>query len=327
MPVAHTPLIAHTMQWLSGAGVSRITVCSNDSWRVGRDLLHHAGLPSVHVTHYIDGAPRGAAGCVRDAADQFGGERFVVCDGTILPDCDLGAILKHHEQSRAVLTVVVTRERQIQDGQAQRLGPVGIYVVERSALEDVPTNGYQDLKEMLVPRLYARGAAVTTCLVRHTCLRVVGVESYLKMCATAAVRLARQKMIWPGYQRVGDAYLHESADVDATDRLVGPVLVGPGTRIERGVTVVGPTTIGRDCLIRSSAVICSSVLWDGCMVDERAVVDHAVASDGAHVPAGQRLDHTLLPGDRSAAPRPKNLGEPLTLGRAPAAEILRGTTR
>jgi NDP-sugar pyrophosphorylase family protein len=296
MPVAHTPLICHMLRWLALGGVRNATICTNETWRLSRSLLNSTAGPNMRVSYYVDIAPRGAAGCVRDAAAQFGGQRFIVCDGTILPDCDLDALLQHHLASRADMTVAVTRERLPQDGLAQRLSPCGIYVLEQSVLAEIPPRGFQDLKEMLLPRLYGRGANVSTFLLRRPCPRVVGLNSYLSVCATTSIQLASASASWPGYRRVGSAFVHESAVVEAPDRLIGPVLVGAETHIAADASVVGPTTIGAQCRVQRAAVVCASVLWDDCEVGPRAVVDHAVLADGARVPSGRRVDHAVLPG-------------------------------
>lgn len=301
MPVAHSPLVCHTLLWLARHGIGKITVCTNEAWRLGRSLLARAASTSEDVTYFIDAAPRGTAGCVRDAAEQFGGERFLVCDGTILPDMDLVPLLRHHDHSGAGLTVVVTGERVQRDGVAQRLSPVGVYILDRAILAEVPEKGFQDLKEMLLPKLYARNIKVTTYLAPRACPRVIGLNSYLALCAAAALRLAAQSNPWPGYRRHEDSFIHESARVENPEHLVGPVLVGAETHIASDVSIIGPATIGARCTIESQAVICSSVLWDLCRVGRRAVVDHAVLADGARLTGGRRIDHTLLPGDPDAA--------------------------
>lgn len=311
MPVAHWPLVCHTLLWLTRHGIRDITVCTNEAWRLGTRMLAHAAAALEDVTYFIDCAPRGTAGCIRDAAEQFGGQRFLVCDGTILPDIDLAPLLAEHERSKAQVTVVVTPDRNGRDGLAQRLSPVGIYVLEREVLDCVPASGFRDLKEMLLPKLYTSNVPVATYQVPHPCPRVIGLNSYLALCAEAAIRLAKQNSEWPGYCRRGEAYIHQSARVDGRARLIGPVLVGAESRISADATIIGPVTIGAHCTIEAEAAVSSSVIWDWCVVGRRSIVDCCVLADGAQLPAGRRINHILLPGtvarnDTNGAARKKS---------------------
>ena len=293
MPIAHTPLVGHTLRWFADAGISDITICTNEGWRVGPGLLADPALRGLQITYYSDLAPRGAAGCLRDAGMLFGGDRFVCCDGTILPDVDPVEFIQHHLNRKAALTVGVSADEATEPGAARRGRPLGIYVVESDSLAEVPENGYQDLKEMLVPRLHQKSLIVTTYLADRPCARLSDMQSYLAICADAAVRLARLNVRWDGYRRVSQSQVHETAQVHNPQKLIGPVLIGPGTTIGPDVTIVGPTTIGGGCSVERGAVICSSVIWDRCKILERAVVDHAVVTDGAVIAANVRVDHTL----------------------------------
>ncbi|MGE3182521.1 MAG: sugar phosphate nucleotidyltransferase [Phycisphaerae bacterium] len=296
MPVAHVPLICHTINWLAETDVTDVTICTHESWRVRPTMLQPALRDKVRLTHYVDASPRGTAGCVRDAVEQYGGDRVVVCDGTILPEQNLAAILQHHIDNAAALTVVVAADGRPRQDIAARSRPVGIYVIDRSAIELIPTTGYQDLKEMLIPRLYASGLHTTTWKTQRSALRLHDMNSYLVMSADAATRISKSKSDWSGYNRLGDSLVHASARVGARASLIGPVLIGPNTVIDEAVTIVGPTTIGADCRVESTAVICASVLWDRCRAGRRSVIDHALVIDDGQVPAGTRVDHAIFGG-------------------------------
>ena len=55
--------------------------------------------------------PRGAAGCVRDAADGDDSETYVVTDGAAVPNgVNLPELLERHRASGAQATVVVYSE-------------------------------------------------------------------------------------------------------------------------------------------------------------------------------------------------------------------------
>ncbi len=99
-----------------------------------------------------------------------------------------------------------------------------------------------------------------------------------------------------GYRKAGQAYIHETAEVADTARLVGSIVVGPRCRIEDGATIVGSTTVGMGCRIGADAVVSRTALWTGCRVEPWAIVDHCILVHGAVVPsAGEVRDLVCLP--------------------------------
>ncbi len=294
MPVGHLPLIGHILGWLRDAGIADVTICANSDSRQLRQTLTERASPGIELDYYEDWTPRGPAGCIRDAASQAAAERFVVVEGTILPECDLRAVLEEHARSNAAMTIVAARDPDNMNGSETRLVPVGIYVLDRSVLEHIPETGYQDVKEVLLPRLHEQGMHVRTHTLPMPCPRVTDATSYLAVNAWVLERLMRDSRTLPGYRRIGRSIVHESARVSSPDGLVGTVLIGPGTTIAPGATLVGPTTIGAQCVIERGAVVCNSVLWDGCWIERGAAVNNCVLGDAVHVEAETILLHTTL---------------------------------
>ncbi len=291
-PVAHVPLLAHTLEWLAAGGITETTICANSSWKQTRHAL--AAEQHAMLTYFVDAAPRGAAGCIRDALEQFGGRRALVVEGTILPNCDLAAVMQTHIDHNAMLTVVASPAPfGSTGGLTERYVPGGLYVVEGDVIDCIEPNGFQDIKEMLIPRLHKDGHTVAIHELGDVLPRVTNMSSYLTLNAVQCRQLTTGTYCPPGYKRVGDSLIHETARVSSSDRLIGPVLLGPETVVARDVTIVGPTVVGRECLIQSEAVVCASVVWNECYLGEHSVVDHAVLGDRAVVAPRHRVDHTF----------------------------------
>jgi len=293
MPVAYTPLICHVLGWLRNASIARATICANSASLPMRQTLADGAALGIDLDYYEDWAPRGPAGCIRDAASEVPAERVVATDGTILPECDLGAVLEGHGRSGAAMTIVATRDPDTSNGARERLIPAGIYVLDHAVLKHVPQTGYQDIKEVLLPRLHKQGVRVRTHVLPAPCPRITDAESYLMLNARALERLLHESRALSGYRRMGQAMVHESVRIPSPDALVGTLLIGPGTTIAPDATLVGPATIGAECVIESGAVVCGSVLWDGCRVGRGAAVNHCVLADGGYVEAEAILFHAV----------------------------------
>jgi lipopolysaccharide/colanic/teichoic acid biosynthesis glycosyltransferase/acetyltransferase-like isoleucine patch superfamily enzyme len=86
-----------------------------------------------------------------------------------------------------------------------------------------------------------------------------------------------------------------AARIDPSARLVGPVQVEPGAVVEAGATVVGPALLGRGSRIGSGAVVAQALVAPGVHVPEGAVVRHRVVQRGTF--DGASSAHALLQDD------------------------------
>lgn len=293
LPVSNRQLIAYAIDWLRGGRVEAVSVCGNSHTGTIRDLLDQRTLSSGELEFYADFMPRGPAGCVRDAMRRRLDESVVVVDGTIVPCVDIDDLLRSHARSGAVMTVVVTRH----SGESTRpqLVPAGIYVLEPAALACIAPKGYQDIKEELIPAMYERGLAVQTYEASCSSPRVAGPDSYLSVNDWMVTRGGARD----GYVgHPGGALVHETAAIHAGVRMIGPVVIGPQSTVERDVLIVGPTSIGAKTTICSGAVLCRSAVWDGCRIGAGARVDRSIVTHGATVPVGGAVRNAVHVDDR-----------------------------
>jgi len=287
-PIANSPLIAHVLSWLNDSGIASASVCGNSYTTAVRQSLTN-GLADRHVPtglkldYYEDWSPRGPAGCIRDAGFGNDCETLVVVEGCMIPQIDVGRLVQSHWQSGAALTVVVSNERKRNLARTEGLTPTGLYVFSREVLSQIPSTGYQDIKEALIPELYRQGLAVVTHWISNPAPRVWSVESYLavngwmlNVFATDAGGMNACGL--RDYRKVGDSGIHATAEVDPSARLIGPVMVGEGSRIGRRVTLVGPTSIGPNCTIGDDAVIGRSSIWDECRIGRGTVLDRCIVT-------------------------------------------------
>ncbi len=296
LPVVGRPLVWYVLDWLERSGIRQVSICANSDTNRFRECLGNGTLQNLQLQYYADFMPRGPAGCVKDAAAAFA-DTLVVVEASVAVHIDLAALLEAHRHAQAALTVVVTQAA------SAAAEPVGVYVLSRSALACIPAKGYQDIKEMLIPRLHSQGQVVVAYPVDgRQNLRVRDAASYLAAGSWALEGPAPAWVAPGGYRQIGQAYVHETAHLADTARLVGPVVVGPRCQIEQGATIVGSSSLGSDCRIGADAVVSRSALWTGCQVQAGAIVDHCVLLAGAIVEsAGVMRDTVCLPQDAASA--------------------------
>mgnify|MGYP000190006241 CR=1 FL=1 len=299
LPVAGRPLICAALEWLRSANVRQVVICANSASRAVRRVFGDGSALGLELSYYEDWTPRGPAGCVRDAAWGSVAARFLVVEGTSWPTGDARRLLEEHVGSRAALTVVASRNEQCNLGDDQLLVPTGTYVVEREVLMHVPPTGYQDLKEVLLPRLHERDLLTRVHRAAPAGPRPVHADGYWALNAWVLDRYLREATPALGYRRSGQVELHDTAQVAPTARLLGPVRIGPRTRIEAGAIVEGPGVLGADGVVSSNAVVRTSVLWNDWRVESGALVEHCVLADGARAEPSCELRGLVLGGSRA----------------------------
>jgi mannose-1-phosphate guanylyltransferase/phosphomannomutase len=290
LPVGQAPLIVHVLRSLERAAVSQATICANGATPSLKAHFAQSPFAGVNISFYEDGSPRGAAGCVFDAARSTDAETLIVTDCSVLPDLCYEKLLAQHRDTGAALTIVVTRDERA--GAKAALNPTGLYVIERRVLHYVGAQGYQDIKESLVPQLHRAGETIATFETEPGCPTVLNAHSYLDANRWMTSRVATGQAALGNsrdYRRSGDVVAHVSARIDESASLVGPVIVGADVRIEAGAVVIGPTTIGDGSVIRARAVVSRSVIWSGTEIGADALVDQSIVADNTVIPDGSQL--------------------------------------
>jgi len=283
MHVAHVPVMAYGLRWFYGEGVRDVTICVNQGSPMIRRTFMNGESFGMNVDYYEDGIPRGPAGCVLGASGKRKRSIYVVTEGALIPRISLAKLVESHIESRACLTVVVEADKGIGKETCSFWSPVGIYVFSRPALTYIREKGYQDIKEGLIPQLYAKGEKVGTYAAEASCFRVTDPESYLRANEWALGQMDRHHKAVAQYRRRDESFIHLSAKVPETVKLIGPVLIGERTVLEGNLTIVGPTSIGSDCVIESGSIISRSVIWDRCRIGSESFVDQCVVTNDVRV--------------------------------------------
>ena len=291
LPVANVPLVRYTLGWLKRGGIRDVVICVNEAARVLRQQLGDGDEGGLRLHYYVDRMPRGPGGCLRDAGELVDAEDYVVVEGSILPTVDLAALLTAHREAGVLATLAV------QDGDhgagPAPLGhvgsPMGVHVFAQAALEHVSPGSYQDIKETLLQRLLRGSRAVAVFPTSEPSPRISDLATYLAVQAWALERARHAGERHAEYTWNGDTALHPTARLSASARVVGPAMVGAGTRIADRTLLVGPVVVGRECLLADGVLVTNSVIWDRAELESGSRVDGCLVAAGATVPRKSSL--------------------------------------
>jgi mannose-1-phosphate guanylyltransferase len=317
LPFCGQPFLAGVIARLAAVGVERVLLV------VGADPAPFAVLEpyaedlGIRLEAVPEPTPLDTAGGVRSALDRVSGT-FLVLNGDILTDVDLGAAIAAHEASGAVATLVLTRVEDtssfgvcVREGTritafVEKPAPgtlpgqdavnAGTYVLEPAALRSFP-EGRLSFERQVFPGLVAEGRHVEGFVSDAVWADLGTPERYL-----AGHRLALDgDLSWPSVAALADAgngvRIAADVEVDARARLIGPVLVQPGVRIAAGARVGPHVVLGSGSHVGEGAYVRDSVLADGVRIGAGVVAHGLLAGPDARVASGTVLGRDVVLGD------------------------------
>lgn len=178
-PLLGRPMLEHIVRLLKKHGFTDI--CAALKYRaedIERAFGDGAAL-GVHMQYRVEREALGTAGGVKNCADFYGDEDFLVISGDAACDLDLSRLMREHRESDAAATLALHRSREplsyglaVTDGDGDvrcfiekpqwsrvvtDLVNTGIYILSPRAMALVPEGRPFDFAKELFPLLLARG--------------------------------------------------------------------------------------------------------------------------------------------------------------------------
>jgi mannose-1-phosphate guanylyltransferase len=318
VPLAGRPFITFMIEWLRGHGVDDVILsCGFLADGVRRVLGDGEGL-GVRLRYVEEPTPLGTGGALRFAGDLLD-ERFLMLNGDVLTDIDIGAQIAQHERTGARATIALIAvedpsayglvrlntdcsvseflEKPSPDEIDTNLINAGAYVLEHSLLDEMPPPGTNiSIERDVFTALVGRG------------LYGFEAEGYWLDIGTPERYLQGTFDILEGNVRTGldaEDAVGDGAQIDG--RIVAPARVGPRASVAGGAIVGGRTVLGPDVTVGAGAHIEGSVVMAGssigagshvsasiigprCSVGERCHIERGVVlGEGVRIGAGNTL--------------------------------------
>ena len=331
------PFLRFMIDWLATHGVDEVIVASGFGADELRAALGDGGDGGPSIAYVTEEEPLGTGGPLRLAADEGAlEERFVVLNGDVLTDLDLGDLMRAHESSEAVASLALYP---VDDPTAYGLvrrtggpeGPgaapeaptgvvqeflekpdpdaidtdeisAGIYVLERQGIDLIPHGRNVSIEREVFPRLVGRG------LYGH------GLSGYWMDIGTPERYLQASWDILEGRVKT-----EAGARLDGTGLLVEAEGVDPGATIEAPALVetdvaaaaeasIGPrAVIARGSQLGEGAAVASSVLLPHAHIGAGATVTQSILGPGVRVGEGARVGPGAVLGEDSEVEAGKEL--------------------
>lgn len=336
VPLLNRPLLEYRLLNLREHGVTDIVLACSQGAREIEDHFGGGANLGVRISYAYEERPLGSGRAVKEAARAAGAiGTLVVCNGDILTNLDLSAMLEQHERTGATLSMslapvhdpwqygVVDVDEDLRIWHFVEKPPAGeepsnlinggTWLWSPEMLDRIPDDetavrdGFSE--RVLFPGIIADGLRAQG-FTEDLWVDVGSPERYLRATALLLDRTAQQVG--------GDIMVLDDAEVDDTAMLEGQVLVGAGARVGPGARIAGPTTVGPRTTVAARATVEGSVIWEdvsigegaqvfgsivaaGCRIGAGAVLRDAVLASNAEVGSGRALEAgaTLMPGARA----------------------------
>ena len=313
VPILNRPLLAYLLDSLRGHDFDRVTFAMTEPDEdIEAAFTGDASPPGLAIERVLEGEPLGSGGAIANASSGWD-EPFLVCNGDIVSDIDLGAFAGEHRERDAELSIAlseaedpsrfgvvvlgegdrVTRfvEKPPREEAPSRLINAGLWLFEPAVGRMLGADRFNRVEDELFPSLAAAGRGIFGHRHEGYWADIGNPEAYLQtnldLLAGAAPALLPAD--WPA-----DGRAIGTAELAAGARVEGPALLGAGTRVGTAARIEGGVVTGARCEIARDAVVSGSVLWDGVSVGEGAQVRDSVLAEGARVGAGAVVEGTVL---------------------------------
>lgn len=248
--------------------------------------------------------PRGSAGgmkAIQDFSGFFDETTLVIC-GDALVDLDIGAALFEHRKKGAMASVVgldvpldqvqnygvvlADKEGRITSFQEKpkpeeaksTVASTGIYLFEPAVLDLVPSGKVFDIGSELFPMLAEKGLPFYVQNRFFNWIDIGRVTDYW----TVLQRVLRgevAEMEMPGKEVQPGVFVGLNTNINWDSvKIVGPVYIGSGVRIEPGASIIGPAWIGHGSHVRKGAKVMRSILFEYTRLGEGMVFEEMIVS-------------------------------------------------
>ncbi len=281
IPFLNRPLIAYTIEYLKQYGITEIIINLHHEPDSVREQIGDGSEYGVTI-HYSVEEPEilGTSGALDQVRDLLQDETFILVNGKIITNLDLGAALATHRSKEAIATLVLKENPQREkfsqilvdeDGYYQGFGGfplppdsrlptpdsplmfVGIHILEPRIFEYIPRGVFSDSIRDVYPAAMQTGEKIAAHIGAGDWYELSTLARYLEISLAFMRRELLQFTADEGCAidvtaQVKDSVLWRNVQVEAGAQISQCVL-GDGVRIPAN------TTFARQVIVRSELVI------------------------------------------------------------------------
>lgn len=312
IPILGKPVLAYLIEHLARYGVREFMINTSYLHEKIEGYFGDGHNFGVEIGYSFEGRmvngkivphPLGSAGGMRKIQDfgRFFDETTLVLCGDALIDLDINLALTEHRR-RGAMASVITKEvswdevsnygvvvaddsgriQQFQEkpqrsSAKSNWASTGIYIFEPQVLDLIPPGETFDIGSDLFPMLVTRGLPFYSQKRTFNWIDIGKISDYWTVLQQVMKGSVHGMQI-PGKQVREEVWVGLNTRIDWDDvKIVGPVYIGSGCRIEAGSEIVGPAWIGHGSVIEKGSRVVRSMLFEY-----------------THIPAGASFEEVIV---------------------------------
>jgi mannose-1-phosphate guanylyltransferase len=302
LPIVHRPMIVRLIERLGQAGVTDVVLALGFRPEPFASAFPDDRLGDVRVHYAVEPEPLDTAGAIAFAARSFGiDSTFVVANGDIITDLDVGELLAAHRRLGCDATIHLTP---VEDPSA--FGVVETNdrgVVQRFIEKPAPGETNSNL---INAGTYVFEPAVLDLIVADERISVER-DTFPKLVAAQRLAAFATNDYWIDAGRP-ELFLQANLDLISGVRTTTEVGVAPESHVDHAASVTN-SVIDSDASVGARAVIVDSVLLAGAVVAEGARVNRSIVA--GNVGVGAALHDCVVGSDYHVPPGAAHTAERL----------------
>ena len=330
------PFIAFMLEWLREHGIEEVILACGFLAKSVREVLGDGGAWGVRLHYVEEPEPLGTGGALK-YAEHLLGERFVVCNGDILTDLDLGAQIAQHIATGATATLALARVEdpspyglvrvdggmrveafvEKPDGEDMLDDPLisaGAYVLERRVLDLIPAGRAVSIEREIWPKLIPEG--MFGYVASGYWLDIGSPGPYMRGSFDLIEGLIKSSL----GGRIGADGIAVDPTATVEGRVVGAALIGPRCELASGSQTGGLAVLGSGVRVHEGARLERAIVLDGAEIGERCVLRDCVVAQrakiGAHseISGGSVIGEDVVIGEHNVITRGARISPGVVLG-------------
>lgn len=322
LPIVNTPLLELELNHLVQYGVDEVVLSTGYMPAVFDEHFGDGSRMGMSLRHVTEDEPLGTCGAVKNVERYLGTEPVIVCNGDILTDLDIGALVAYHNERKAAVTITLTP---VEDPTAYGLVPLdedgrileflekpsweqvvtnminaGTYVIDPRVFEGVPPGENYSFERQLFPDLLERGEPLYGFPSECYWLDLGTPEKYLK--AHHDILDGKIDIPMKGREVSEGVFAGEGTKIEKDAHVQGPLLLGDGVSVGPGAHVGERSCLGDNVTVGAGALVRGSVILDGATIGDNCIIDHSIVGretvlgPGVHVADGSVLGDNIHSG-------------------------------
>jgi mannose-1-phosphate guanylyltransferase len=294
-PVGNRPWLEHLILHLKNQGFEEFVLAVKHFPDMIRNYVGDGKRWGVRIDYAEEKQLLGTAGAIKNA-ERLLGDRFLVLNADIIHEVQILPLLEFHLLHGGVATIGLTEvddpsqygvveqdesgrilrfleKPALHEAPSNRIN-AGIYVMEKEALEWIPSGKEVSIERETFPLLIERGLGVYGATIRGYWMDMGTRERYRKVHWDLLDRTFTLPL--QGKEKGKGIWVGEHTDVGSGVLFVPPVLIGDRVRIGDRC-VIGPyAVIGDDCELERQVRCTETILWDRCKVSHGTQLTHCI---------------------------------------------------